>query len=170
MMAVNCAPVMNPRDEIFLHEWMHGLDGFYGRFPEVKLPKGALHGAGSHGYQEKVWRTGDTFRGWMEWYRDYLNGDVMKDGRRTGLGSAAWKRGPMRSTAAKVAGNYRPKPLDVKTYPLWEGLQVLRKVGRSFGASVYAKWVIPWGKTSPPTTPAEAKTGLQMNAQLKRTK
>ena len=36
--AVNCTSKMNPRDEIFLHEWMHGLDGYFGNKPGVKTP------------------------------------------------------------------------------------------------------------------------------------
>jgi hypothetical protein len=53
LFAVSCAPNLNPRDEIFLHEWMHGLDGFYGKKAGVTLPKGWLHGPKEHGYQER---------------------------------------------------------------------------------------------------------------------
>jgi hypothetical protein len=67
-------PNLNPRDEIFLHEWIHGLDGFYGSKIGVRLPTGVLHDTSDLGYREKPWRPGDTFRGWMEWYWDYLNG------------------------------------------------------------------------------------------------
>jgi hypothetical protein len=119
MFAVNCGAQLNPRDEIFLHEWMHGLDGFYGNKPGVKLPKGSLHGAGQHGYTVKPWHPDDTFRGWMEWYKDYLNGNVREGGQLTGLGSVAWHYGPMRLGARKVAGNYRSAKLPVETYPAW---------------------------------------------------
>lgn len=115
--AINCTPRMNPRDEIFLHEWMHGLDGFYGGKNGVKLPKGALHGGVSHGYREKPFHPGDTFRGWMEWYRDYFNGTVQEDGKLTGLGSKAWQQGPMRAKAGPV--NYRTPMPPVQAYPAW---------------------------------------------------
>lgn len=120
LFAVNCSPRLNPRDEIFLHEWMHGLDGFYGKKDGVALPKGWLHGVKDHdGYQEKPWRTADTFRGWMEWYRDYLNGDVREGDKRVGLGDSAWRLGPMRREAAAVASNYRKEALPVGAYPAW---------------------------------------------------
>lgn len=117
MFAINCTPRMNPRDEIFLHEWMHGLDGFYGGKNGVKLPKSALHGASGHGYREKPFHPGDTFHGWMEWYRDYFNCCVQEDGKLTGLGSNAWKQGPMRSKAGPV--DYRSPMLPVRAYPEW---------------------------------------------------
>ena len=120
LFAVNCTPHLNPRDEVFLHEWMHGLDGFYDKKEGVTLPKGWLHGVKGHsGYQEKPWRTTDTFRGWMEWYRDYLNGEVCEGGKRVGLGDAAWRYGPMRRDAAAVAANYRKVALPVGTCPAW---------------------------------------------------
>ena len=117
MFAINCTPKINLRDEIFLHEWMHGLDGFYGNKPGVKLPKGMLHGAGDHGYKEKRYRPIDTFNGWMEWYRDYLNGMISEGSQKVGLGSAAWKHGPMRQEAAKRT--YNSRPLAISTYPAW---------------------------------------------------
>jgi len=117
MFAINCVPQMNPRDEIFLHEWMHGLDGFYGGKAGVKLPKGLLHGTVDHGYRDKPFRPQDTFRGWMEWYRDYLNCNVMEDGISTGLGSVAWSHGPMRSIAGEV--NYEVPLPEIRPYPKW---------------------------------------------------
>ena len=120
MFAVNCAQQMNVRDEVFLHEWMHGLDGFFGNKRGVKLPGGSLHGNAEHGYREaKAWRPGDTFKGWMEWYRDYLTANVQEGDQKVGLGSVAWKHGPMRKEAFKAARNYRPAPLPIKTYPAW---------------------------------------------------
>jgi hypothetical protein len=119
LFAVNCTPRLNPRDEIFLHEWMHGLDGFYGNKQGVKPPNGMLHGAKAHGYAEKPWHSDDTFRGWMEWYKDYLNGNVREGDQLTGLGGVAWQYGPLRLESPKVAGNYRSSKLPIKSYPAW---------------------------------------------------
>lgn len=119
LFAVNCTPNLNPRDEIFLHEWMHGLDGYYGKKSGVALPKGWLHGVRDHGYQEKPWRAGDTFRGWLEWYRDYLNGEVREGDRRAGLGEAAWRYGPMRRDAAVATVRYPTAAPPSGTYPAW---------------------------------------------------
>lgn len=119
LFAIHCPDAMNPRDEIYLHEWMHGLDGYYGGKRGVTLPKGALHGQGGRGYVEKPWRAGDSFRGWMEWYRDYLQGVVPEDGKMVGLGSVAWKHGPMREEQRKLSAAYRPEELKVGTYPAW---------------------------------------------------
>jgi hypothetical protein len=117
--AVNCTPRINPLDEIFLHEWMHGLDGFFENKTGVKLPRGMLHGGREHGYTEKPWHAGDTFNGWMEWYSDYLNMQIREDNHFAGLGSAAWKHGPMRLEGPKLAANYKAAPLPVGTYPVW---------------------------------------------------
>jgi len=119
MFAINCTPRLNPRDEVFLHEWMHGLDGFYWNKSGVKLPKGTLHGAADHGYREKPWHAGDTFRGWMEWYRDYFNREIREGDQFAGLGDAAWQYGPMRLEAPKLAANYRAVNLPTGTYPAW---------------------------------------------------
>jgi hypothetical protein len=119
LFAINCVPRIDPRDEIFLHEWMHGLDGFYGGKAGVRLPNGTLHGGQDHGYSEKPWRAGDTFRGWMEWYRDYMCGTVREGSDLVGLGSAAWKHGPMRSRAAILQRNYTPSVLPTGKYPDW---------------------------------------------------
>ena len=119
LFAVNCTPSLNTRDEIFLHEWMHGLDGYYGKKDGVVLPKGGLHGPKDHCYTEKPWRSTDTFRGWLEWYRDYLNGGVREGDQRVGLGDAAWRFGPMRREAAVTAVRYPAAALPAGTYPAW---------------------------------------------------
>jgi hypothetical protein len=119
LFAINCTPGLNPRDEIFLHEWMHGLDGFFGNKPGVRLPKGMLHGAKDHDYREKPWRPQDTFRGWMEWYRDYFNRGVREGSESAGFDDSTWKYGPMRQDAPKVAANYKPAALPDGTYPPW---------------------------------------------------
>ena len=111
---------MNPRDEVFLHEFMHGLDGYYGKKAGVTLPKGALHGRKQRtDYVVKTYRPGDTFRGTMEWYRDYLQGVIQEDGKMVGFGPVAWKHGPMREAAKKLQASYKPTDLPVGTYPEW---------------------------------------------------
>lgn len=116
---VNCNPQMSPRGEIFLHEWMHGLDGFYGKKPGVKLPKGSLHGAVDHGYVGKQGLPPDKGKGSMDWYRDYITANVKEGMTTSGLGSMAWKYGPPRNVALKLTANYRPANLPVGTYPGW---------------------------------------------------
>lgn len=113
------AAEMNPRDEIFLHEWIHGLEQFYNGKPGVRLPDGWLHGGSNYeGYQEEVYRPGGTFRGWMDWYKDFLNREVKEDDGLSGLGSAAWKHGPMRDTQPRRFPAPE-KPADLGAYPDW---------------------------------------------------
>ncbi len=119
MFAVNCAFEMDTRDEIFLHEWMHGLDGFYGAKAEVKLPKGMLHGAEDHNYPSRFWRPKDKSRGYMHWYRDYLNGNINENGQMVGLGSTAWQHNAIREDARKRISQYEQSELPIKPYPEW---------------------------------------------------
>ena len=72
--------------EVFLHEWLHGVTGFYMSlgFP---FPLYDLHGAGQKGY------TTDEEGCWRSWLRDYMSGQVYEDGRRTGLTPEAWRSG-----------------------------------------------------------------------------
>ncbi|MEI7730649.1 MAG: hypothetical protein WCO56_13830 [Verrucomicrobiota bacterium] len=122
MFAVGSASSMNPRDEIFLHEWMHGQDGYYGGKSGVRLPKGALHGSGNYDAHYKVakaWRPQDTFRGYLEWYQDILNCRVPEGGSFVGHGEAAWKHGPMREEAKKKGKPFPTTPLPKGEYPQW---------------------------------------------------
>lgn len=122
MFAISSAGKMNPRDEIFLHEWMHGLDGFYGGKKDVRLPKGALHGSGNydaHYGVAKAWRPQDTFKGYMEWYRDILNCHVPEDGGFVGHGSKAWKYGPLRDEGRHRGPKFHTANLPVGQYPPW---------------------------------------------------
>ena len=116
--AVHYNQGINPRDEIFLHEWLHGVEGFYGNKPSIKMPNGWLHGRG-YDYTEAPWRPQDTFHGWMTWYRDFLNGDIKGRGEKLGLGSKAWAYGPMRKIAKQNARNHQKVELKIKKYPKW---------------------------------------------------
>lgn len=120
--AVSSAGRMNPRDEIFLHEWMHGLDGYYGGKNGVRLPKGALHGGSNydaHYSQAKTWRPQDTFKGYMEWYRDILNCQVPESSGFSGHGSTAWRHGPLRDEGRTRGTKFPAADLPVTTYPEW---------------------------------------------------
>ncbi len=122
MVGVGSASRMNPRDEIFLHEWMHTLDGYYGGKEGVRLPKGALHGMGNydaHYKEAKAWRPQDTFRGYMEWYKDIFTCQVPEGDGFAGYGDAAWKHGPMRDEAKKKARKFPTTPLPKGEYPQW---------------------------------------------------
>lgn len=123
MFAISCAGRMNPRDEIFLHEWMHGLDGYYGGKPGIRLPKGALHGGKNYDARYSVaraWRPQDTFKGYMEWYRDIFICRVPEVDGFSGYGDAAWKYGPMREGAGRKPGAHFPKKeLPKGAYPEW---------------------------------------------------
>jgi hypothetical protein len=74
--------------EVFLHEWLHQLEAFYGS-KGVKLPKGGLHGNDNYGFTHR--------NGWKHWYEAFINAEVKeKDGTAVGLGEAAWRRGTIR--------------------------------------------------------------------------
>jgi len=123
MFAISSAGKMNPRDEIYLHEWMHGLDGFYGGKKDVRLPKGALHGGANydaHYNESKPWRPQDTFNGHKSWYQDILNGAIPEpDGGFSGHGSKAWKHGPMRDDGKQRGTKFRVTDLPAAEYPEW---------------------------------------------------
>ncbi len=117
MFAVH-ATVMNPRDEIFLHEWLHGLERHYHGKSGVKLPEGWLHGNRNYpGYEEKPFRPQDTFHGWMTWYRDFMNGTIQGEGGPFGLGENAWRHGPIRSGQPREFPAVR-RP-EKRAYPAW---------------------------------------------------
>ncbi len=123
MFAISSAGKMNPRDEIYLHEWMHGMDGFYGKKEGVRLPKGNLHGSvnyAAHYNEAKAWRPQDTFKGYMEWYKDILNCKVPEpEGGFSGYGEAAWKHGTIREAAKQLGPRFPTRELEIGTYPEW---------------------------------------------------
>jgi hypothetical protein len=111
---------MNPRDEIFLHEWLHGLEQFYHRKPGVRLPNGWLHGNRNYpGYREQAYRPGDTFKGWTSWYKDFLNCEVKESDGFSGLGPSAWQHGPMRLAQPPQFPAANMTPPSSGTYPQW---------------------------------------------------
>ena len=122
MFAISSAGRMNPRDEIFLHEWMHGLDGYYGGLKDVRLPKGALHGSSNYDAHygiAKAWRPQDSFKGYMDWYKDILNCEVPESEGFSGHGSKAWKHGPMCTEGRRRGPKFPTVDLPVSEYPEW---------------------------------------------------
>lgn len=115
LFAVNCTTSLGIDNEIFIHEWMHGLDGFYDRKSEVVLPKGYLHGAEENGYSTSPWKSGAS-PGWLKWYGHYLTGKVKG---QFGLGSNAWKHGSIREYALQNSIPIEKKALQIKSYPQW---------------------------------------------------
>ncbi len=78
--------------EVFLHEWLHQLEAFYGG-RGVKLPRGGLHGDSNYGFKHK--------NGWKHWYEAFINAELKEaDGIRVGLGEAAWRHGTIRNDLA----------------------------------------------------------------------
>jgi len=71
-------PIDACEGEVFLHEWLHGVTGFYMSlgFP---FPFEDLHGAEEAGY------TTDENGCWKPWLRDYMRGLVYENGHRTAL-------------------------------------------------------------------------------------
>lgn len=78
--------------EVFIHEWLHQLEAFYGS-NGVKLPRGGLHGNDNYGFKHK--------NGWKHWYNAFINAELTeKDGTHVGLGESAWRRGTIRDELA----------------------------------------------------------------------
>lgn len=89
-------------EEIFVHEWMHQLEGFY-RGKGADVPP--LHDAEKLGYEP------DSRGSWWAWYRDYLRGRVRDGDRSVGVSPGVWALGtPSRGAAAVAARNSTPKP------------------------------------------------------------
>ena len=78
----------NEITEVFIHEWLHQLEGFYGQ-RRLRLPRGGLHGADNYGFKHD--------NGWKDWYKAFLNGTIPEENKQfSGLGEAAWKYGTIR--------------------------------------------------------------------------
>lgn len=81
------------RGEVWLHEWLHGVcHHFAGR--GFKMPERDADGAELHGY------TRSATHGWMDYYRDLMNGLVEEGGQRRGIPTLAWAEN---ADAARVA-------------------------------------------------------------------
>lgn len=76
--------------EVFLHEWLHGVTGFY-MSQGFTFPVEDLHGAEEAGYVQEngCWET---------WLRDYMRGLVIEDGENTALVPEAWQSGSITTT------------------------------------------------------------------------
>jgi outer membrane protein assembly factor BamB len=74
------------KGEVFLHEWLHGVTGFY-MFLGYPFPVEDLHGAEEAGY------TTNASGCWEPWLRDYMRGRVLENGVYKGISPQAWQRG-----------------------------------------------------------------------------
>jgi hypothetical protein len=88
-------------NEVFLHEWLHGLEAFYSE-RGLRMPTDGLHGAEEHGMPEA-----DPVWGWSPWYRQFLTGTAIEpDGAATGLGPRAWRLGTVRDYYRPLAPGF----------------------------------------------------------------
>jgi hypothetical protein len=69
--------------EVWLHEWLHGVCGFFAD-RGVSMPDGDADGGGRHGYKQS------PVSGWTDYYRDLMSGSVLEHGRRLGIPLEAW--------------------------------------------------------------------------------
>ena len=71
--------------EVWLHEWLHGVCGYYAELG-YPMPDGDADGGARHGYE----RSPET--GWTKYYRDLMTGNVLESGRLVGIPPQAWRR------------------------------------------------------------------------------
>lgn len=71
------------RGEVWLHEWLHGVCGGYAQ-QGLAMPTRDADGAELHGYQRSA------TEGWVSYYRDLMNGNVLENGLRVGIPVEAW--------------------------------------------------------------------------------
>lgn len=69
--------------EVWLHEWLHGVCHHFGKKGFV-MPERDADGAEIHGYER------DRTRGWTEYYRDLMMGNVRVGDWRVGIPQSAW--------------------------------------------------------------------------------
>ncbi len=74
------------RGEVFLHEWLHGVTGYY-MWLGYPFPVEDLHGAEEAGY------TTNANGCWETWLRDYMRGRVLENSQYKGLVPATWQGG-----------------------------------------------------------------------------
>lgn len=71
--------------EVWLHEWLHGICGYFARLG-YRMPDGDADGGARHGYGRS------PVSGWTEYYRDLMTGNVLDEGAKTGIPLDAWRR------------------------------------------------------------------------------
>jgi cysteine-rich repeat protein len=82
----------NEPTEVFIHEPMHGLDGYFEQLG-LPLPVGYLHGTEFNAYDRES-------NGWMPWYRDYWLGTIIAaDDTYRGYGPRAFRLPTVRQAA-----------------------------------------------------------------------
>jgi hypothetical protein len=75
--------------EVFLHEWLHGVTGFYMYHLGFPFNVEDLHGAEEAGYTWDFTEDGC----WDNWLRAYMRGLVYEDEQRKALVPATWQSG-----------------------------------------------------------------------------
>ncbi|HTX44268.1 MAG TPA: hypothetical protein VMC61_06020 [Methanocella sp.] len=80
--------------EVWLHEWLHGICDFF-ESKGFTMPECNADGGGLHGY------TQSPVTGWCQYYEDLMTGQVLENGRRTGITPEAWLSGTIRSQMQK---------------------------------------------------------------------
>jgi hypothetical protein len=69
--------------EVWLHEWLHGVCAFFAGKGYL-MPDGDADGGARHGYNRS------PVSGWTVYYRDLMSGNVLENGKRTGIPLDAW--------------------------------------------------------------------------------
>jgi hypothetical protein len=75
--------------EVWLHEWLHGVCAFFASQGYL-MPHGDADGGARHGYNQS------PVSGWTDYYRDLMSGNVLENGKRTGIPLDAWQSTPLR--------------------------------------------------------------------------
>jgi hypothetical protein len=70
--------------EVWLHEWLHGACAFFASKGYL-MPQGDADGGARHGYSQS------PVSGWTDYYRDLMRGNVLENGKRTGIPLDAWR-------------------------------------------------------------------------------
>jgi len=71
------------RGEVWLHEWLHGVCAHFAHRGHP-MPERDADGGELHGYVRS------PTSGWIDYYRDLMNGNVLENGKRFGIPSEAW--------------------------------------------------------------------------------
>lgn len=82
--------------EAMVHEWLHGLEGWY-RELGYKVPD--LHSLVAHGFPDP----GGNVPMWRDWYASYMCGKLTEpNGERSGISAGVWAGGTILSTASPL--------------------------------------------------------------------